>query len=300
MKKLISIGLCICLLAMPLSATASSDYSNRDLLNEMYECAIDNNPESLSFGKNLESLRNEKIDDTGSKLPKTDFFSAYHSNGEQIVKEIDKYYARHVWYADFMAKMQACADKGDVHAIELGSIFEERRNAKINYDKVEQEKTYLFTEYAGDVSTLRTKLSEYRANGGKFKKDPIYPYTEDELYKMAQIIMAEIGGASERWAHEAVAGVMVNMIDHPWRHPGINSISDVVNYSAFFGVLQSGAYKRQTPTDYWLELCRDTLENGTKIPKTVADFGGSPAGDAVWKIYSSPANGTDYFCHNYY
>jgi|GEM_PF-6637324 len=300
MKKVISILLGICLLIMPLTVSAASEDENRDFLGEMYECAADNTPESLQYGKNLEALRNEKIDRIGSRLPKTDFFTVYHSDGSQIMLEIDKYCTKYSWYPDYMAKMQYYANQGDAHSIELGSIIESRRNAKINMDKVDQEKTYLFTEYAHDIATLRDKLSEYRANGGKFKKEPVYPYTEEELYKMAQIVMAEIGGANERWAHEAVAGVMVNMVDHPWRHPGINSISDVVNYSAFFGVLQSGAYKRQSPTTYWLNLCRDTLENGTKIPKTVADFGGSPAGDAIWKVYSSPANGTDYFCHNWY
>lgn len=299
MRKLISLGLSVCLLLMPLTVSAASDYKDRNLMQEMYECAQDGSPSALKYGKELEAMRNQKIS-SGSKYAKTSFFTDYASNGPTIVKEIEKYNARFDWYADFMAKMILYASRGDSHSMELGLIYENRRNSKINYEKLDVEKTAFFTQYKDNPAKILEEIALYNKRGGKPEPKTKYPYTEAELYKMAQIVMAEIGGASERWAHEAVAGVMVNMIDHPWRHPGIKSIGDVINYRAFFGVIQSGAYKRQTPTKYWLDLCRDTLENGTKIPKTVADFGGWPCGNSVWKVYSSAANGTDYFCHVWY
>lgn len=51
---------------------------------------------------------------------------------------------------DYMEKMKECAEDGSEFALQLGAIFEQQRNLKIQFGMFEEEQTDYFCSYNAD------------------------------------------------------------------------------------------------------------------------------------------------------
>lgn len=268
-------------------------------MSVMVECAQDNRQVSLEEGQKYENLRNEKIELSGGRYPKTHFFSE-STDGNYILQELAKYQAHYDNCENFMEKMIELAGNGDVFSIELGQLYENRRNQKINENGSPYDKTYFFTDYVGDSGKIQAELTNYLNNEGRIKKPSAYAYSEEELYRFTQLMCAEMGSSwIPREEIEWTASVVVNQIDH-WYYG--NNLWDVItnanvwypNQVGTWNKYNSGTFER---FDEIHEICRDVLDNGSKIPSDVVYVAQFKQGSSVWaQRYDSVLGGTHYWC----
>ena len=86
--------------------------------------------------------------------------------------------------ADYMTLMLRALKNGGTYAMQVGAIYEQQRNMKIDDKKLPYQKTSYFTDY----TTAKEILAAIEA-----AKKPKPSYTEEDLDLLARIINAEAG-----------------------------------------------------------------------------------------------------------
>lgn len=270
-----------------------------DYLDIMLECAQDDCQISLEEGLKYETMRNEQLELSESSMPKSFYFSN-SADGEEIYKNLLKYQARYGECDDILAQMETLANTGDTFSIELGTIYEERRNNQIENEELAQDQTSYFTDNKDNVQLLRTELAKYIENDGQIEEEPEYEYTEDELYRFTQLMCAEIGSTwIPKEQIEWTASVVVNQLDHS---NYADTLWGVITDKNIWYPNQAGTWNRYHPStferfDEIMEICRDVLENGSKIPSDIVYFAEFQQGSSIWaQRYDTILGSTNFWC----
>lgn len=121
---------------------------------------------------------------------------------------------------------------------------------------------------------------------------PVYADYDTDLWYLSRVIQAE-AGYCERQMQEYVGSVVINRRDDP-RFPdtieGVVLQTDpCVQYSTYPTLAE------QEPTDQVMEVAKDLLENGSKLPGDVI----YQANDALGPVYISLSTSysTMFFCY---
>lgn len=90
-------------------------------------------------------------------------------------------------------------------------------------------------------------------------QEPVFPYTDEEVYQLALITMAEAEGEPEL-GQRLVIDTVLNRIDTPGF---ANSVIGVIYEEGQFESTRNGRIEQVTVTDRMLQLCREEMVSRT-------------------------------------
>lgn len=188
--------------------------------------------------------------------------------------------------ADYMSLMLRALNDGGTYAMQVGAIYEQQRNMKIDALKMSYKKTSYFTDY----TTAKEILAAMEA-----AKKPKPSYTEEDLDLLARIINAEAGcDWIPDWVQRMVGSVVLNRVKSRY-FP--NTIREVIYQPGQYGPVYNGMI-HYTPTKRSIENARYVLENGSTCPDNVTGQNGEISGSGVYaSYYDSILDATMYFCY---
>ena len=153
--------------------------------------------------------------------------------------------------ADYMTLMLRALKNGGTYAMQVGAIYEQQRNMKIDDKKLPYQKTSYFTDY----TTAKEILAAIEA-----AKKPKPSYTEEDLDLLARIINAEAGcDWIPDWVQRMVGSVVLNRVKSK-HFP--NTIREVIYQPGQYGPVYNGMI-HYTPTKKSIENARYVLEQGS-------------------------------------
>ncbi|MCM1222146.1 MAG: hypothetical protein NC548_47515 [Lachnospiraceae bacterium] len=171
---------------------------------------------------------------------------------------------------DYTIEMNKCLEDGSPYAIQMGRIYEQQRNLKI--DGLGWGNRYKKTYWFQNATTA----AEVRAAMEADKKPK---YTDEDLYWLSRCVNAEMGcDWMPDWVQRATASVVIN---------NANSLGTSIRGAVFsgkYGCANNGAIYK-TPTKKVTENCRYVLENGITVPAYV--IGQSGWSDVYGPIYTT-------------
>ena len=188
--------------------------------------------------------------------------------------------------ADYMTLMLRALKNGGTYAMQVGAIYEQQRNMKIDDLKMSYAKTSYFTDY----TTAKEILAAIDA-----ANRPKPSYTEEDLDLLARIINAEAGcDWIPDWVQRMVGSVVLNRVKSKY-FP--NTIREVIYQPGQYGPVYNGMI-HYTPTKKAIENARYVLENGSTCPDNVTGQNGVISGSGVYASYYDSILGTTiYFCY---
>lgn len=186
-------------------------------------------------------------------------------------------------HMDYMAAMLKALEDGSTYALQVGAIYEQQRNLKINTLQLPQKLTDYFTRF----STAAEILAAIEA-------DSCPKYTEDDLTLLAAIMHSEAGCTwIPDWVQLYVGSVVLNRVKSS-RFP--NTIKAVLDQRGQYRPT-SGLYALH-PDARTVENARYLLENGSIIPGNVVFQSNAILGSGIYKTYYDRYLGsTTYFCY---
>lgn len=187
---------------------------------------------------------------------------------------------------DYMAMMLRALKDGGTYAMQVGAIYEQQRNMKIDGLGMEYAKTSYFTDY----TTAKEILAAIEAS-----KRPKPAYTDEDLDLLARIINAEAGcDWIPDWVQRMVGSVVINRVNSQY-FP--NTIREVIYQPGQYGPVYNGMIN-YTPSRRVIENARYVLENGSTCPANVTGQNGVISGSGVYTSYYDSVLGTTiYFCY---
>lgn len=187
---------------------------------------------------------------------------------------------------DYMALMLRTLRDGSTYAMQVGAIYEQQRNMKIDDLKMSYAKTSYFTDY----TTAREILAAIDA-----AKHPKPAYSDEDLDLLARIINAEAGcDWIPDWVQRMVGSVVINRVNSQY-FP--NTIREVIYQPGQYGPVYNGMIN-YTPSKRVIENARYVLENGSTCPANVTGQNGVVSGSGVYTSYYDSILGTTiYFCY---
>lgn len=187
---------------------------------------------------------------------------------------------------DYMTMMLRALKDGSAYAMQVGAIYEQQRNLKIEKLNMSYAKTTYFTDY----TTAKEILAAIEA-----AKRPKPSYTEEDLDLLARIINAEAGcDWIPDWVQRMVGSVVLNRVKSKY-FP--NTIREVIYQPGQYGPVYNGMIN-YTPTKKAIENARYVLENGSTCPANVTGQNGVISGSGVYTSYYDSILGTTiYFCY---
>lgn len=188
--------------------------------------------------------------------------------------------------ADYMTLMLRALKDGSAYAMQVGAIYEQQRNMKIDDLKMSYAKTSYFTDY----TTAKEILAAIEA-----EKNPKPSYTEEDLDLLARIINAEAGcDWIPDWVQRMVGSVVLNRVKSSY-FP--NTIREVIYQPGQYGPVYNGMI-HYTPTKKAIANAKYVLENGSTCPDNVTGQNGEISGSGVYTSYYDSILGTTiYFCY---
>lgn len=187
---------------------------------------------------------------------------------------------------DYMAEIMRVLRDGGTYAMQVGAIYEQQRNLKIETLKLDYSKTTYFTDY--------TTAKEILAAMEEANK-PKPSYTEEDLDLLARIINAEAGcDWMPDWVQRMVGSVVLNRVNSV-HFP--NTIRDVIYQPGQYGPVYNGSIHKK-PSQRVIENARYLLENGSICPPNVTGQTGMITGSGLYTSYYDSVLGTTiYFCY---
>ena len=187
---------------------------------------------------------------------------------------------------DYMAEIRRALNDGSTYALQVGAIYEQQRNLKIDKLGLEYEKTSYFTDYTTADEILAAIEADSR---------PKPSYTPEDLDLLARIINAEAGcDWMPDWVQRMVGSVVLNRVNSEY-FP--NTIREVIYQPGQYGPVYNGMIN-QTPSQRVIDNARYVLENGSICPANVTGQNGVISGSGVYTSYYDPILGTTiYFCY---
>lgn len=185
---------------------------------------------------------------------------------------------------DYMQAMRRAANDGSAYALQVGAIYEQQRNLKIDDMHLEREKTSFFTTYS--------TAAEIRA---AIEADLRPAYTQEELDLLARIIYAEVGSTwIPDWVQRMVGSVVLNRVKSS-RYP--NTIRDVIYQPGQYSPTWNGSISK-SPDARTIANARYLLEHGSICPDNVIGQNSIITGSGVYQSYHDSILGTTvYFCY---
>lgn len=185
---------------------------------------------------------------------------------------------------DYMQAMRRAANDGSAYALQVGAIYEQQRNLKIDDMHLEREKTSFFTTYS--------TAAEIRA---AIEADLRPAYTQEELDLLARIIYAEVGSTwIPDWVQRMVGSVVLNRVKSS-RYP--NTIRDVIYQPGQYSPTWNGSISK-SPDARTIANARYLLEHGSICPDNVIGQNSIITGSGVYQSYHDSVLGTTvYFCY---
>ncbi len=187
---------------------------------------------------------------------------------------------------DYMTMMLRALKDGSAYAMQIGAIYEQQRNMKIDKLNMSYPKTTYFTDY----TTAKEILAAIEE-----AKRPKPSYTEEDLDLLARIINAEAGcDWIPDWVQRLVGSVVINRVNSKY-FP--NTIREVIYQPGQYGPVYNGMIN-YTPSKKAIENARYVLENGSTCPANVTGQNGVISGSGVYTSYYDSILGTTiYFCY---
>ena len=185
---------------------------------------------------------------------------------------------------DYTAAIQRTLVDGSAYALQVGAIYEQQRNLKIQDLGLELEQTHYFQEYTTAAEILQA-----------MEEDQKPKYTEEELDLLARVIYAEVGCTwIPDWVQRMVGSVVLNRVESPY-YP--DTIYDVIYQPGQYAPTWDGSIHK-TPDARTIENARYVLENGSVCPSNVVGQNSIVTGSGVYTSYHDSILGTTvYFCY---
>lgn len=187
---------------------------------------------------------------------------------------------------DYMAMILRALKDGSAYAMQVGAIYEQQRNLKIEQLGMSYKTTSYFTDYT-TADDILAAIEE--------AKRPKPSYTEEDLDLLARIINAEAGcDWIPDWVQRMVGSVVLNRVNSEY-FP--NTIREVIYQPGQYGPVYNGMIN-YTPSQRVIENARYVLENGSTCPANVTGQNGVVSGGGVYTSYYDSILGTTiYFCY---
>lgn len=183
---------------------------------------------------------------------------------------------------DYTRLIQLALEDGGPYALQVGAIYEQQRNLKIQGLKLDLKQTDYFQQY----TTAKEIKAAFAADERK--------YTDEELDLLAHIIYAEAGSS---WipdqVQRLVGSVVLNRVNSS-RFP--NTIHEVVYQPGQYAPTWDGSIHK-TPDARTVANAKYLLEHGSICPGNVTGQSNFISGSGIYTTYYDSILGTTtYFC----
>lgn len=184
---------------------------------------------------------------------------------------------------DYMREIMKTLRDGSDYAMQIGAIYEQQRNLKIDALNSKEKKTSYFTTYKTAAEILRA-IEEANKPA----------YSEEDLYWLSRVIHAEAGSSwIPDWVQRSVGSVVLNRVKSP-RYAG--SVKGVVFQSGQYYCVTNGAIY-YTPSSQAVNNAKYLLENGSVLPDGVLGQSEHVQGTIHSQYYDPYLRTTTYFCY---
>ena len=187
---------------------------------------------------------------------------------------------------DYMQAMKQALEDGSPYAMEVGALYEQQRNLKIQELELPQEQTAYFSQY-GEAEEILEAMAQAEA--------PKAAYTQADLDLLSRLIYAEAGCAwIPDWVQRMVGSVVLNRVESQY-YP--DTIREVIYQPGQYAPTWDGSLQK-TPDARTIENARYLLEHGSICPENVVGQNSIVTGSGVYTSYQDPILGTTvYFCY---
>ena len=187
---------------------------------------------------------------------------------------------------DYMQAMKQALEDGSPYAMEVGALYEQQRNLKIQELELPQEQTAYFSQY-GEAEEILEAMAQAEA--------PKAAYTQADLDLLSRLIYAEAGCTwIPDWVQRMVGSVVLNRVESQY-YP--DTIREVIYQPGQYAPTWDGSLQK-TPDARTIENARYLLEHGSICPENVVGQNSIITGSGVYTSYQDPILGTTvYFCY---
>ena len=187
---------------------------------------------------------------------------------------------------DYMQAMKQALEDGSPYAMEVGALYEQQRNLKIQELELPQEQTAYFSQY-GEAEEILEAMAQAEA--------PRAAYTQADLDLLSRLIYAEAGCAwIPDWVQRMVGSVVLNRVESQY-YP--DTIREVIYQPGQYAPTWDGSLQK-TPDARTIENARYLLEHGSICPENVVGQNSIITGSGVYtSYYDQVLDTTIYFCY---
>lgn len=187
---------------------------------------------------------------------------------------------------DYMQAMKQALEDGSPYAMEVGAIYEQQRNLKIQELELPQEQTAYFSQY-GEAEEILEAMAQAEA--------PQAAYTQADLDLLSRLIYAEAGCTwIPDWVQRMVGSVVLNRVESQY-YP--DTIREVIYQPGQYAPTWDGSLQK-TPDARTIENARYLLEHGSICPENVVGQNSIITGSGVYtSYYDQVLDTTIYFCY---
>lgn len=187
---------------------------------------------------------------------------------------------------DYMQAMKQALEDGSPYAMEVGALYEQQRNLKIQELELPQEQTAYFSQY-GEAEEILEAMAQAEA--------PKAAYTQADLDLLSRLIYAEAGCTwIPDWVQRMVGSVVLNRVESQY-YP--DTIREVIYQPGQYAPTWDGSLQK-TPDARTIENARYLLEHGSICPENVVGQNSIVTGSGVYtSYYDQVLDTTIYFCY---
>ena len=187
---------------------------------------------------------------------------------------------------DYMQAMKQALEDGSPYAMEVGALYEQQRNLKIQELELTQEQTAYFSQY-GEAEEILEAMAQAEA--------PKAAYTQADLDLLSRLIYAEAGCTwIPDWVQRMVGSVVLNRVESQY-YP--DTIREVIYQPGQYAPTWDGSLQK-TPDARTIENARYLLEHGSICPENVVGQNSIVTGSGVYtSYYDQVLDTTIYFCY---
>lgn len=187
---------------------------------------------------------------------------------------------------DYMRAMKQALEDGSPYAMEVGALYEQQRNLKIQELELPQEQTAYFSQY-GEAEEILEAMAQAEA--------PEAAYTQADLDLLSRLIYAEAGCTwIPDWVQRMVGSVVLNRVGSQY-YP--DTIREVIYQPGQYAPTWDGSLQK-TPDARTIENARYLLEHGSICPENVVGQNSIITGSGVYtSYYDQVLDTTIYFCY---
>ena len=187
---------------------------------------------------------------------------------------------------DYMRAMKQALEDGSPYAMEVGALYEQQRNLKIQELELPQEQTAYFSQY-GEAEEILEAMAQAEA--------PEAAYTQADLDLLSRLIYAEAGCTwIPDWVQRMVGSVVLNRVESQY-YP--DTIREVIYQPGQYAPTWDGSLQK-TPDARTIENARYLLEHGSICPENVVGQNSIITGSGVYtSYYDQVLETTIYFCY---